>query len=90
MIAMLHGPCLLDLETKTTNFNLEAWTESFNVIYLDQPEGTGFSYVNDSKNPNACPERNEESAIDFIAAVQLFRLAFDDLDSVPLYLAGES
>ncbi len=90
MIGMLiiNGPCLLDLQTKTTISNPDSWTESFNVIYLDQPAGTGFSYVDDSENPDAYPKRSEESAPDFIAALDLFRLAFEELENAPLYVAG--
>lgn len=87
---LLHGPCLLNPHTNTTKFNPEAWTEFFNVIYLDQPVGTGFSYVDDSDNPDAYPKRSEESAFDFIVALDLFRVAFRDLEHAPLYLAGES
>ena len=87
---MLHGPCLLNLSTNTTRFNPDAWTEVFNVIYLDQPAGTGFSYVDDSENVEAYPKRTEESALDFIVALELFRVAFKDLEQAPLYVAGES
>jgi cathepsin A (carboxypeptidase C) len=87
---MVHGPCLLNLKTNTTKFNPDAWTEFFNVIYLDQPAGTGFSYVDDSENPDAYPKRSEESAFDFIVALELFRVAFEDLEHAPLYVAGES
>jgi cathepsin A (carboxypeptidase C) len=92
MIGMLiiNGPCLLDLQTSTTRFNPDSWTESFNVIYLDQPAGTGFSYVDDSENPDAYPKCSEESAADFIVALELFRVAFEDLEHAPLYVAGES
>ena len=86
----MHGPCLLNLKTNTTKFNPDAWTEFFNVIYLDQPAGTGFSYVDDAENPDAYPKRIEESASDFILALDLFRVAFNDLDQAPLYVAGES
>ena len=87
---MVHGPCLLNLKTNTTKFNPDAWTEFFNVIYLDQPAGTGFSYIDDSENPDAYPKRSEESAFDFIVALELFRVAFEDLEHAPLYVAGES
>ena len=87
---MLHGPCLLNLKSNTTKFNPDAWTESFNVIYLDQPAGTGFSYVDESENPDAYPKRTGESASDFIVALELFRVAFKDLEHAPLYVAGES
>jgi len=87
---MLHGPCLLELKTNTTKFNPDAWTEVFNVIYLDQPAGTGFSYVDDSESLDAYPRRNEESASDFIVALELLRVAFKDLEHAPLYVAGES
>ena len=87
---MINGPCLLNLKTNTTAFNPYAWTESFNVIYLDQPAGTGFSYVDDSKSPDAYPKRSEESATDFIVALELFRVAFEDLEHAPLYVTGES
>jgi cathepsin A (carboxypeptidase C) len=87
---MLHGPRLLNLGTNTTKFNPNAWTEAFNVIYLDQPAGTGFSYVDDSENADAYPKRSEESALDFIVALELFRVAFQDLEHASLHVTGES
>ncbi|KUJ13683.1 alpha/beta-hydrolase [Mollisia scopiformis] len=87
---MLHGPCLLDMKNQTTRFNPDSWTEFFNVIYLDQPAGTGFSYVEESENPEAYPRRSEESALDFIVALELFRVGFEGLEHAPLYVAGES
>ncbi|KAF4670360.1 hypothetical protein FOZ61_000550 [Perkinsus olseni] len=44
MLALLmeNGPCSL-LKNATTTFNLYSWTEASNMLWVDQPPGTGFS-----------------------------------------------
>lgn len=62
------------------------------MLYLDQPAGVGFSYVDDTSNDDAYPRRTEESAVEFVAAVNLFYEGLPGLgrDTSALFLAGES
>ncbi|KAF4037907.1 Serine carboxypeptidase [Phytophthora infestans] len=45
LVALLfeNGPCSFDDETDTISLNPYAWTGLANVVYLDQPKGTGYS-----------------------------------------------
>jgi carboxypeptidase C (cathepsin A) len=56
-----HGPCLVDTNDSTV-FNPHAWTEAFNVVYVHQPVGVGFSYV-DGNDESLYPNRTEESIL---------------------------
>jgi cathepsin A (carboxypeptidase C) len=85
-----NGPCLLNDDGVSTRRNPHAWTEAFNVLYVDQPAGVGFSYVDTADDPNSYPQRSEEAARDFIAALRLVVLAFPELRAAPIYLTGES
>ncbi|KAL1903421.1 hypothetical protein Sste5346_000047 [Sporothrix stenoceras] len=93
---MENGPCLLDAEKNATYYNPHAWNEEFNVVYLDQPVGVGYSYMSPSPGDNGTvdedefPSRTEESALDFVVALKLFYEAFPALATKPLYIAGES
>ncbi|KAI0768078.1 alpha/beta-hydrolase [Trametes elegans] len=46
MIGLLqeHGPCSVKEDGKTTELNPFSWNNISNIIYIDQPIGTGFSY----------------------------------------------
>ncbi|KAF4811805.1 Carboxypeptidase Y-like protein A [Colletotrichum siamense] len=84
-----NGPCLSD-GVNGTEFNPNSWTEHFNIIYLDQPAGVGFSYVDDYSGETSYPSRAEESALDVISFIKLFYEAFPDFADADLHLAGES
>ncbi|KAI8296607.1 Carboxypeptidase Y-like protein A [Colletotrichum sp. SAR11_240] len=84
-----NGPCLSD-GANGTKFNPNSWTEHFNIIYLDQPAGVGFSYVDDYSDETSYPSRAEESALDIISFIKLFYEAFPDFAHADLHLAGES
>ncbi|KAJ8530560.1 hypothetical protein ON010_g14350 [Phytophthora cinnamomi] len=45
LVALLfeNGPCMFDDEADKLSFNPYSWTGLAHVIYLDQPEGTGYS-----------------------------------------------
>ncbi|KAF9873263.1 hypothetical protein CkaCkLH20_09076 [Colletotrichum karsti] len=84
-----NGPCLSD-GPDGTKFNPHSWTEHFNIIYLDQPAGVGFSYVDDNSNATSYPSRAEESSLDAVTFIRLFYEAFPAFADVDLHLAGES
>ncbi|KAF8627081.1 hypothetical protein AX15_004559 [Amanita polypyramis BW_CC] len=43
-----HGPCLIAPDGQTTLYNPYSWNNLSNIIYIDQPVGTGFSYGTDT------------------------------------------
>ncbi|GLB39568.1 putative serine carboxypeptidase [Lyophyllum shimeji] len=45
-----NGPCLVNPDGKTTTLNPYSWNNLSNMIYIDQPIGTGFSYGTDTVN----------------------------------------
>ncbi len=38
------GPCIVQRDSKTTKLNPWSWTAVANMLYIDQPVQTGFSY----------------------------------------------
>ncbi|KAF9446561.1 alpha/beta-hydrolase [Macrolepiota fuliginosa MF-IS2] len=45
-----NGPCLVNPDGLTTAFNPYSWNNVTNMLYIDQPVGTGFSYGTDTRN----------------------------------------
>ncbi|KAF6814758.1 carboxypeptidase y [Colletotrichum musicola] len=84
-----NGPCLSD-GANGTDFNPYSWTEHFNIIYLDQPAGVGFSYVDKDADDASYPSRVEDSSLDAVAFVRLFHEAFPEFADNDLHLSGES
>ncbi|KAK3995523.1 Alpha/Beta hydrolase, partial [Cladorrhinum sp. PSN332] len=39
-----NGPCFVSADSKTTYLNPWSWNNEVNMLYIDQPVGTGFSY----------------------------------------------
>jgi len=85
-----NGPCLISMKHNKTALNPYSWTEAYNVIYVDQPAGVGYSYVDHPTNEESYPKRSEESALDFIAVVRLLPEAFPELAGRAIHIAGES
>ncbi|ETS76439.1 hypothetical protein PFICI_11826 [Pestalotiopsis fici W106-1] len=83
-----HGPCLMDTNDSTA-FNPHAWTEAFNVVYVDQPVGVGLSYV-DGNDEAFYPNRTEESTLHLLSFLNLFYEAFPKLQLQDLHISGES
>lgn len=80
-----NGACLFENGTLTRN--PYSWNERANIIYLDQPVGTGFSYF--------IGEHDQVTTLEPLAAdvytfLQLFLTRFPEYASAPLHLAGES
>ena len=39
-----HGPCRITNDSSYVTFNSYSWNNESNMLYIDQPVGTGFSY----------------------------------------------
>ncbi|CAG9785547.1 unnamed protein product [Diatraea saccharalis] len=63
------------------------WIKNFNVIFLDNPVGTGFSYVDD---PSLLTTTNKEIALDFVSLMRGFYEKHPEFETVPLYIYGQS
>lgn len=77
------GP--LDLELNERN---HTWIKDFNIIFVDNPVGVGFSYISD--NSTRLVRNNEEIGADLMNFLKSFLSSFDEFQKVPLYIFGES
>jgi len=76
------GP--LDLSLQERNYT---WVKNFNVLFIDNPVGTGFSYVDDE---SFLTTNNEEIAHDFVQLMRGFYNKHPEFQGVPLYIYGQS
>ncbi|XP_039751582.1 retinoid-inducible serine carboxypeptidase-like [Pararge aegeria] len=76
------GP--LDLSLQKRDYT---WVNNFNVLFVDSPVGTGFSYVEDLKY---LTETNDEIALDFVELMKGFYRSNPEFERVPLYIFGQS
>ncbi|KAJ7800332.1 serine carboxypeptidase [Mycena olivaceomarginata] len=70
------GPCSIASEGRTTVSNPHSWTNSANIIFLDQPVDVGFSYA----DPGAAVKNCADAAKD----------QFPEYAKLPFHVAGES
>lgn len=81
------GPCLINKGGKGTHRNPHSWTKNASMIFIDQPAGTGFSYVDD---PSETPHDSFLAASDMYIFLQIFYKTFPTLAKVPFHISGES
>ncbi|KAJ1300747.1 hypothetical protein OPQ81_002390 [Rhizoctonia solani] len=80
-----NGPCTI-ISANATSRNPYSWNEVSNMIYLDQPAGTGYSY---STSPHII-DNSQEAAKDFYAFMQLFLERFPQYTDRPFHVLSES
>jgi cathepsin A (carboxypeptidase C) len=66
--------------------NPHSWTNSANIIFLDQPVDVGFSYA----DPGAAVKNCADAAKDVYSFLQLFFEQFPEYAKLPFHVAGES
>ncbi|KAH7730133.1 Protein F32A5.3 [Aphelenchoides avenae] len=83
------GPFYVNKDGKTLFENVYSWNARANVMYLESPIGTGFSY--DTKNPKYSQANDSQSlSQNYAALVDFFTRAQPKYKDRPFYLSGES
>ncbi|KAF7725789.1 hypothetical protein EC973_009406 [Apophysomyces ossiformis] len=78
------GPCRLTDDGTATMKNPYTWTKEANVLFLDQPIGTGYSY---GKSKVSTSESAAHHVYEFL---QIFFKEFNQYANAPLYIGSES
>lgn len=76
------GPLDVNLKPRNTT-----WVKKANLLFLDNPVGTGFSYVT---NNSALAKNNAEIAQDLVTALTAILETAPEFQKSPLYIFGES
>jgi len=71
----------------TLSTNPYSWNTNANLLYVDQPAGTGFSFVN---NQNGYVTDEAQVAQDFYTFLTNFYAKYPQYASLPLFVTGES
>ncbi|KAJ5490562.1 Peptidase S10 serine carboxypeptidase [Penicillium expansum] len=79
------GPYRLQ-DDHTLKYNEGRWDEFANLLFVDNPVGTGFSYA----NTNSYIHELDEMAAHFITFLEKFFELFPEYANDDLYIAGES
>jgi cathepsin A (carboxypeptidase C) len=80
------GPCRISDEGKNTTFNEHSWINHANIVFLDQPVNTGFSYSTDGSTVNTSPDAGQDVYI----FLELFLGKFPEYAKNPFHIATES
>ncbi len=76
------GPLDTNLEPRNTT-----WVKQANILYLDQPVGTGFSYVD---QPSLLTTNNTQIANDMVEFLKQFTAKYPNFKKQPYYVFCES
>ncbi|VEN60384.1 unnamed protein product [Callosobruchus maculatus] len=79
------GPLDRDLKERKTS-----WVKDVNLLFVDNPVGSGFSYVNCGLHECPYATSNKQIAIDFLIMMEQFYKKFPQFQDVPLYILGEA
>ncbi|CAL8100254.1 unnamed protein product [Orchesella dallaii] len=76
------GPLDVNLQNRTFS-----WVDYANVLFVDNPVGSGFSYVNDT---NLLCKNNSQITADLITLITEFLDKVPEFQDIPLYIFSES
>ncbi|XP_057334251.1 retinoid-inducible serine carboxypeptidase-like [Microplitis mediator] len=79
---MEFGPLNIDLQKRN-----HTWVNNYNVLFIDSPVGTGFSYV---ENDSLYNKNNTETADDLVKCISKFLDTIPGFKNVSTYVLGES
>src|SRR5882757_3470735 len=80
------GPCRISDGGANTTHNPHSWNAKANMIFLDQPINTGYSYSDDGSTVNTSPVAGK----DVYAFLELFLSRFPEYSTQPFHIAAES
>jgi len=83
-----NGPFKLNGDGTTVKVNEHAWSKSANLLYLDQPVGTGLSYT--TGGSGSYPRNDGEINKALLEFLDGFFAVHPSLAGRPFYLSGES
>ena len=83
LLAEKIGPCEIS-PNLTEIYNPYSWTNNATVIFLDAPNGAGYSYGND------LAQNSREYADDVYAFFQIFYRAYPQYAALDFHMFGES
>eukprot|EP01122_Echinamoeba_exundans_P003223 TRINITY_DN13351_c0_g1_i1.p1 TRINITY_DN13351_c0_g1~~TRINITY_DN13351_c0_g1_i1.p1 ORF type:complete len:424 (+),score=116.62 TRINITY_DN13351_c0_g1_i1:59-1330(+) len=81
-----NGPWTVNKDL-SLNANQYGWNKFANLLFVDQPGGTGFSYV---KNKHGYVTNEQQVAADAYTFLQNFLNKFPQYRNLPFYITGES
>ena len=81
------GPCQIANDGRNVTWNPYSWNENFNILFVDQPVGVGFSYQ-DPGGPKV--DRSLQAGEDMYAFFQIFFFRFPEYADSNFHMAGES
>ncbi|CAO2655039.1 Nn.00g117720.m01.CDS01 [Neocucurbitaria sp. VM-36] len=90
MIGLMQelGPCVINEHGNGTVYNPYGWSKNANIIFIDQPAGVGFSYLDEGA---PLPATSFTAAEDMHHFLQLFTSdVFPDLKGRDFHITGES
>ncbi|CAG2111056.1 unnamed protein product [Medioppia subpectinata] len=81
-----NGPFRFNQNGKTVELAEHSWNSVANVLYLESPSGTGFSYDDNNNYTNT----DESTALDNYLSLESFFVKFPQFKKNEFYITGES
>lgn len=81
-----NGPWTIN-DDLTLKSNAYSWNNNTNLVFIDQPVGTGFSHA---KNPTHYARNEKMVSENFYRFLLKFLIKYPEFKSRPLYITGES
>ena len=82
-----NGPFTMPNGVKTPVYNKNSWNSFSNLLYVDQPVGTGFSYP---ENPLGIETNEKTISRELTVFLEEFYEKYPKYAKLPLYIMGES
>ncbi|GMT02879.1 hypothetical protein PENTCL1PPCAC_25053, partial [Pristionchus entomophagus] len=86
---MENGPFRPTQDGEHLQENPFSWNKIANVLYIDSPQGVGYSYRDNTQDPDG-PGNNTKTTSDLVLALQDFTIAHPQMKFKDFYIAGES
>ncbi|PSN56679.1 putative serine carboxypeptidase CPVL [Blattella germanica] len=91
MVAIMEefGPFVLNGDISAVRYSPNSWTQDYNILFFDNPIGTGFSFSNASADSSYSATVEDVADNLYHALIQFF-MVFPEFRTNRFYIAGES